>query len=73
MGALAFLHPWRGRHSSSRRSQGVYFHLTELRFRSLDRCSCREMTPEDHAMLQALNAAHNAERDQWDRQQGGNT
>ena len=69
MGALAFLHPWRGRHSSQ---PSVYSRLAELRFRSLDRCSCREMTPEERAVLQALNAAHNADLDERARRDGDN-
>jgi hypothetical protein len=39
-----------------------YGHLTELRARSLDRCTCRDMTPEEHALLRALVTARNADR-----------
>ena len=39
-----------------------YGHLTELRSRSLDRCTCRDMTPEENALLRALAAARNADR-----------
>jgi hypothetical protein len=39
-----------------------YGHLTELRVRSLDRGTCRDMTPEEHALLRALAAASNEDR-----------
>ncbi len=39
-----------------------YSHLTELRFRALNRCLCRDPTPEERKLLQALDEARNAER-----------
>ena len=44
------------------RAKRDYGHLTELRSRSLDRCTCRDMTPEEHALLRALVTARNADR-----------
>jgi len=39
-----------------------YGHLTELRSRSLDRHTCRVMTPDEHALMGALAAARNEDR-----------
>jgi hypothetical protein len=60
---------WSARHMGKgvfvgvpQRSKRDYGHLTELRSRSLDRCTCRDMTPQEHALLRALAAARNADR-----------